>query len=425
LLPLAIFLAGGGLLAVSARATFQSPIDVWVMPVVARSDAAPAVEASTASAESRAPASGGLASALCQAPGWVEADPFPITIPALAEGVISEVLFVEGQRVEAGQVVVKMVEEDARLAVDAAAAELAAAQAELERAQAELEYQRVNYDRVLRLHETKNAPDIEWANAKRDHDAAKAQLNASQAKVSHIEVILDQARLTFARMEIKSPVTGVVMARLVEPGTRIAMSTVATGERMGAIARLYDPQHLQVRSDVPLADFAKVGVGTRAEVDTEAVPGAVFHGTVSRLVPEANIQRNTIQVKVAITDPSEALKPEMLARVRFFPRKVQSAPTQARRGTSPGASSMGLLAPRAAMFNVAEDRADVWIVEHTRSGPIAVMRRVKIVGTERDGYCPVADGVQPGMRLIVEPPPGLEQGSRVRVLGERPGPAQP
>ena len=54
----------------------------------------------------------------------------------------------------------------------------------------------------------------------------------------------------------------------------------------GAVVRLYDPARLQVRVDVPLVDAAKVGVGTAAQITTEALPNVVFRGSVTRVVHE-------------------------------------------------------------------------------------------------------------------------------------------
>ena len=417
LLPLTILTAGAGLLAYAARATFQTATDVWVLPIVSKPMSAE--ESATTSPEVTESQVSDPTLAIAQAPGWVEADPYAITVPALAEGVVREVLIVEGQRVETGQVLVRMVDDDAKLASGTAAAELAFEEAERERAKANLEYQQINYERLLQLHESKNAPDIEWASAKRDRDEAIAQVHSSEAKVARHRVVCEQAHLTLSRMEVRSPVAGVVMERLIEPGTRISMSNVTSGEKMGAVARLYDPKKLQVRVDVPLADAAKVEIGTRAEIATEATGDVVFHGTVSRLVHQANIQRNTVQVKVAIEDPSTTLKPEMLTRVRFFARRKAGPVSDQSTMPKHPTGLARLFGPRAALIHVANDRADMWVVEQEKSGPVAAIRHVTILGPEHDGYCPLGGEIQPGMRVILESPAGLMIGSRVRVLGEK------
>jgi multidrug efflux pump subunit AcrA (membrane-fusion protein) len=67
-----------------------------------------------------------------QAPGWLEADPFYTACSALADGVIESIDVLEGERVEAGQVVARLVAEDAQIALRRAEADLAAAEAALD-----------------------------------------------------------------------------------------------------------------------------------------------------------------------------------------------------------------------------------------------------------------------------------------------------
>ena len=57
-----------------------------------------------------------------QAPGWIEPDPFHTDVSVLADGVVAEMLVLEGQRLEAGQVVARLVDDDARLALERAEA---------------------------------------------------------------------------------------------------------------------------------------------------------------------------------------------------------------------------------------------------------------------------------------------------------------
>lgn len=81
-----------------------------------------------------------------QAPGWLEAAPFATACTALTDGVISEVLVLEGDRVETGQVVATLVRRDAELSLDRARAELGAAQAALETARADLAAARTTWE---------------------------------------------------------------------------------------------------------------------------------------------------------------------------------------------------------------------------------------------------------------------------------------
>jgi hypothetical protein len=67
------------------------------------------------------------------------------------------------------------------------------------------------------------------------------------------------------RTVIRAPVDGVVMARSVVPGTRIAIAGDGPGEQhFPGIVRLYDPARFRSAPMCPLTDSAKVGLGTKA-----------------------------------------------------------------------------------------------------------------------------------------------------------------
>jgi multidrug resistance efflux pump len=102
-------------------------------------------------------------------------------------------------------------------------------------------------------------------------------------------------------MEIRSPIDGMVMSRLTEPGSKVVVISDNPGS--ARVLSVYDPRKLQVRVDVPLAETGKVGVGQQADIVVDVLPDRNFSGTVTRVLHEANIQKNTLEVKVAIENP--------------------------------------------------------------------------------------------------------------------------
>ena len=179
-------------------------------------------------------------------------------------------------------------------------------------------------------------------------------------------------------------------------------SLVAAGT--SPLVRLYDPGQLQVRVDVPLARAAAVGPGMHAEIVVDVLPDAVFRGEVVRVLHAADIQRNTLQFKVAIVDPSPLLKPEMLARVRFL------APPQAASHT--GGSR--LFAPLSAVGGAPGGTRSVWIADLSRN--VARQRTVTLGAARMQDWIEVAAGLQPGDRLIVSPTSGLSDGRKIRPV---------
>src|SRR5205814_3246818 len=80
---------------------------------------------------------------LFRAAGWAEPRPTPTVVTALAEGVVEKLFVVEGQAVEAGEVVARLIDADARLALDAAEADVKLREGELAAARAALVAARV------------------------------------------------------------------------------------------------------------------------------------------------------------------------------------------------------------------------------------------------------------------------------------------
>lgn len=462
LIPAAVLLATGSILAYAAREVLQTRLEVYVAAVIPKAgdvgfprDNASQATATPAnnSAETR------LGPVAVQAPGWIEPAPFAVSVPALTEGVVREVLVLEGEHVEAGQVVVSLIDDDARLllrgaeaAVTQRDADVSRARAALATAESQVKVERISVDElrddVTRKRDLVAAGSVSAGEFRRmeirlgglEAKVATAEhvVGESQAALAQVEaarasslVAKDEALLRLARMDVRSPLAGVVLARLVEPGSRISMGgkggegAVANG-MSGAVLRIYDPLRLQVRVDVPLADAAKVGIGTRAVVSTEALPDQTFTGVVTRVVHEANIQRNTVQFKVAIDAPSPVLKPEMLTRVKLHATATVSQ-TPSGATTSAGTSNdalqgeLMLLVPAGSVTPAGEGKAHIWVVDASGGSPVARWREIATVPSAEEGFLGATSGLRLTDRVILDPPapPAIQDGTRLKILGER------
>ena len=460
-LPIAILLTALILLGYAARSSLHPAVDVRVVRVVSKAS------------------SGGVGSVTVQAPGWVEADPFPIYVPALASGVVKEVLVLEGEAVAANQVVARLIDDDARLALDQARARLEDSRARLAGAQGdwdapveldrlvavgqaalkqvEAEREQINAEiamQVARLEELSDRhqrlaalpPEsvaqqqvieaglqrdaqqavleavrqkLEGVEAKRstaqanlkaarDNRRLRTQqrqtLDRARAEVQQAQVAVAAAELRLERMDVRAPADGIVMTRLAVPGAKLMLEG---DDKFSANAvHLYDPEQLQVRVDVPLADAAKVGIEQRAEITVDVLPDKRFQGKVTRIVHEADIQKNTLEVKVAIHDPTPQLKPEMLARVKFI--------GSATRTEKPGLSQH-VFVPERLLQERAGGVAKVWLVT---ADDRATRREIGLGSQRQDGWIETLSGLQPGDKVIAEPIAELEEGQRVRITGE-------
>lgn len=133
-LPIGILLGFLALLTVAAGRGLLPSHSVTVIPVIAKRGEVQ--QAGTT---------------LFQAPGWIEPRPTAVGVPALAPGVIDELLVVEGQLVTKGEPIAKLISIDAKLEVEQAEATLAIREGELNRARAERDAAQVRFDNPVHL----------------------------------------------------------------------------------------------------------------------------------------------------------------------------------------------------------------------------------------------------------------------------------
>ena len=382
-------------------------------------------------------------SLLFQASGWIEPDPLPIKATALTDGIVDEVHVLEGQLVKKGDLLATLIEVDTRIERDLMAAKLADIKAsfdahcvgtqialqkmEIEKAHLtiakanaeEAENKLRRYERMskgaitedervsVRLDLTRALAEVDAAKARiagisEDLNQLAFQVLAIQSRIKGAEVDLEKAELAHSRTKITAPADGRVLALMAAPGQKKMAGMDA--EDSSTIAVLYDPEHLQVRVDVPLGDASGLGVGQRAKIRCNLLPDMVFEGEVTRIEGSADLQRNTLQAKVRIENPSEKLRPEMLCRVEFFETSLQNESTG---NTVDSSMGIAVYVPASAVTDGA-----VWICD---SESKRAEKRPVETSVTRENLIRVDSGIRPG-EWVVSNPSGLKSGQRLEPL---------
>ena len=163
-----------------------------------------------------------------------------------------------------------------------------------------------------------------------------------------------------------------------------------------------DLRTLEVEVDVNEAYIAQVANGQDARITLDAYPDTSFAGRVRQVVPTADRQKATVQVKVVILDRDPRILPEMGAKVVFVRSAGDAATTAAPRR---------VLVPGAAVSR-GSDGARVWVIERGR-----VTSRPVEVGPVRGNQVEVRSGLVGGESIVLAAPAGLKEGARVRVRG--------
>lgn len=409
-----------------------------------------AIVLATISDSSEPAATAGNASAggmLFQASGWIEPDPLPIKATSLVDGVVETVHVLEGQAVKKGETLATLISEDARLTLaaaeqnhhtllatrDAHLAAIGSARKKFEGTQAMAKAAETLRDeaadrlaRVERLSSgavsaqdvvsaqflfaREEAQQLVAAAASAEADAEverlKLETRVRENQIRSAVIEVDKARLALSRTVITAPAEGRVLRLLAAPGQKKMLAD--NDPESSTIAILYQPARLQVRVDVPLADAAGLQVGQAARIRCSLLPDTIFEGVVTRITGEANLQRNTLQAKVRITDPVDQLRPEMLCRVEFL--------AMARTGPAAAQAATGAVAtwiPESA----ATDGQSAWVCDPETKR--VSKREFKKTTETREGYIRLTAGLRPG-EWVVLAPGNLTAGQRVNPTLQQP-----
>lgn len=435
---------------------------------------------------------------LFKAAGWVEPRPTPIRVAALAEGVIKDLLVVEDQAVTKDEPIAILVDDDAKLNLDAAKATLTLRTAELKQAHAVLDAALTNLEEPTSLQsaaaraqadlatvETKlatlpfqisaAAAKLKFADAtlkaqqdagnavseievdeavsmrdetramfdeltrrrasleaeqkalalKRDADQrrlelktderraveeSQALLESAQAKLEQAKVAVAEAQLRLDRMTIRAPVDGRVMHLLTSPGTHLMGGRGKLGEHDGGVVvTLYQPKRLQVRVDVRFEYLPQTGRDQPVLIESPAL-SEPLNGKVLFPTSFADIQKNTLSVKVVIDDPPTVVKPDMLVDVTFLsPERNDLAGADA----STVAAPMRIYVP-SQLIRKDDSGSFVWaanLVTRTAHRQRVTIRETSAAGDMTE----VTTGLNIASRLIESGAESLADGDRIEV----------
>jgi RND family efflux transporter MFP subunit len=294
----------------------------------------------------------------------------------------------EGTRVKLGEVIARI--ESGDFAAQLASARARAAETEAQQVQAKRDFERA---KTLRGQGLNSDADLE--NAETRVSVLDAQINAAHAEV-------ELARVNLENTQVRAPFDGTVLRKDAEVGEIVAPASAGGGLTRTAIVTIADLGTLEVEVDVNEAYIAQIHNEQAAHITLDAYPDTSFMGRVRQVVPTADRQKATVQVKVSILDRDPRILPEMGAKVVFL-RAGAGAPltVAARRVTVPAGAVV-----------TSGDGSKVWVLEDGK-----VSARAVEVGPAHGDQVEIRKGLAGGESVVVDPPAGLKNGARVRAIG--------
>jgi RND family efflux transporter MFP subunit len=267
------------------------------------------------------------------------------TVAAQIQGRVVDVRVDAGQKVQKGELLMRI---DAREATEGAAA-----------AQAQLIQAKANYERTMNLFLQKFVSAAALDKAEADLKAAQATASASGATVSHAEVT--------------APITGIVAQRQTELGE------MATPGK--PLVTVYDPKGLRVIASVPQYKLGDVKRAGRARLEFPEA-GLWLDASRVEILPTADARSHTVTARLYLPDEAAGVMPGMAARAHFVTGKAKklTVPPQAviRRGEVTG----------------------VYVVDAQNTPRLRQVRMGEMLG---NGEIEVLAGLSAGDRVSLEP----------------------
>jgi membrane fusion protein (multidrug efflux system) len=283
-------------------------------------------------------------------------------VVAKTSGIAMAVFAEEGQHVKAGQVLVRL---------DADRARLQAAQSAAQVRKLEANYQRA---RQLAAQQMVSANDLDQL--KYDLANARAVNNMANLELSYTNVV--------------APISGVIASRSIKPGNFVQINT--------PIFRIVDDSRLELTLNVPEREIATLKAGQPVELQVDALPGQSFDGTVDRVAPVVDSGSGTFRV-ICTFAGGGALQPGMFGRIKIDYDKRANA----------------LVIPRVALLDDQGTPA-VYVVRNGKA------TRVPVKTGYTDGeWTEVRSGLKPGDAVVTAGKVALRDGSAVQVIGEPAG----
>lgn len=280
-------------------------------------------------------------------------------VVAKTSGVALAVMVEEGQLVRAGQPLVRLDPDRARLAVAQSEAQMRKLENNYHRAQQLVGQQMISVNDVDQI--------------KYDLENARAQYRLASLELSYTTVV--------------APISGIIASRSIKTGNFVQINT--------PIFRIVDNSRLEATLNVPERELSTLKAGQPVSLQVDAIPGKAFEGVVDRIAPVVDSGSGTFRVVCSFAG-GEVLQPGMFGRIKIDYDKRADA----------------LVVPRVALLDDEGDPA----VFAVRDGKAA---RVPVKLGYMDGeWIEVLQGVKVGDSVVTAGKIALRDGTPVEVIGK-------
>ncbi|MDP2125282.1 MAG: efflux RND transporter periplasmic adaptor subunit [Parvibaculum sp.] len=289
--------------------------------------------------------------------GTLQADQSIVLTPEIP-GIVTSIDFIDGQRIEAGDVVLRLNDDDLS--------------ARLAQAEARLTLTRANYQRAEQLVR-------QGSGTARARDEALNDFKSAEAELAAAQTALDKAT-------IRAPFSGIVGLRQVSLGQYLTAGL--------PIATLADVDNLRIDFRVSEVFLTHVRKDQKVSITFDALPGRTYEGVVSAVDPVVSVEGRSLSVRALLSNDDGELRPGLFGRVDIV--------TDIRHS---------IMVPESAIVTDQSGSKAVFIVVDGR----AAMRPVE-TGERQPGRVEIASGIEEGDLVITAGQIKAQDGAPVEAL---------
>lgn len=305
----------------------------------------------------------------------------------------------EGDSVRAGQILAQLEHNDIDAALAEARANLNQTLANLEELKAEYADARANYERMKSLLDDQLVARSSFDAAEARYKRAAAAIQGGEAAVQVAQTRVRATEVALEYTNIRAPFNGTVLTKNADVGEIVAPFGASSTAR-AAVVTIADMASLEVEADVSESNIERLKPEQPCEIVLDAYPNTRYPGVVSKIVPTADRAKATVMTKIKFLARDARVLPEMSAKVTFLSQRTEAASTMSEKKTVIPVSALVQRNGGNAAFVLRQDTVTETPVE---------------VGQAFGSLREVISGVAVGETVVINPPPGLATGMKVKV----------
>lgn len=243
-----------------------------------------------------------------------------VEVKSKAGGEIISFLFEEGDKLNKGEVAVRLDPETEKSRVNQAHANLLIAEAGLEKARITLKDKELKLKRQKSLFEDKVISRQALDNAIIAAEKAKSDVKIAEAGLIRAKETLKEAKDRLEDTELRAPLSGTILKKYVEEGQVIASTTSSVSEGT-LLFTMADLDRIYIKALVDETDIGRVRADQTVNITVDAYTEKIFKGNVVRIAPKGRVESTITVFEVTIEVENKdrsMLKPMMTANAEIL-----------------------------------------------------------------------------------------------------------